>query len=313
MPETTEKYHRVPTGTNCDVTATITISAERGIKALYCGGSKQIRTYLFDVNKWTMEEAKKWVREHKKQGKGVFMEKLYTKAFVKEIGDKEGVLQSAVITSEVFDREGEMLKADGGQFDNFLKNPVLLWAHNIREMRPPIGKILKVWREGNKWSFTPEFDLEDPFAADIYRKYKEGFLNAFSIGFMPIDKDNNTYNSWEALEFSGVPVGAHPEALVSLRAKGFETKTWEEVCSTGICERDEIAPQTKEVVDEYKELAGAFMKVAKENARLQMELKRRQKQTRDHPNWNEVQQLVKILNQATSKVLREIKTKGGEK
>ena len=63
-PETTENYHRIPVA-QCKITATITISADQGIKALYCGNEKKVATYLFDKDKWTMAEAKKWVAEHK--------------------------------------------------------------------------------------------------------------------------------------------------------------------------------------------------------------------------------------------------------
>jgi len=51
-------------GAPCKITATITIDAAKGIKALYCGEEKRIRTYLFDKEKWTMAEAKAWVKEH---------------------------------------------------------------------------------------------------------------------------------------------------------------------------------------------------------------------------------------------------------
>jgi len=64
-PETTDQYHRIPVNPGCKITATITISAKEGIKALYCGEVKKIHTYLFDVEKWTMAEAKKWVSENK--------------------------------------------------------------------------------------------------------------------------------------------------------------------------------------------------------------------------------------------------------
>jgi len=66
-PETTEQYHRIPVSTGHDGhrIRTITISASQGIKALYCGTCKKVITYLFDVKKWTMEEAKKWIAEHK--------------------------------------------------------------------------------------------------------------------------------------------------------------------------------------------------------------------------------------------------------
>ena len=62
-PEVTEQYVRIPIGSGCEVTATIDISEEKGIKALYCGKEKRVRTYLFDKEKWTMAEAKKWIAE----------------------------------------------------------------------------------------------------------------------------------------------------------------------------------------------------------------------------------------------------------
>jgi hypothetical protein len=68
-PETTDNYHRIPVEDAGDHEGhrirTITISAEQGIKAIYCGTCKKVITYLFDVDKWTMAEAQAWVRENK--------------------------------------------------------------------------------------------------------------------------------------------------------------------------------------------------------------------------------------------------------
>lgn len=63
-PEENETI-RIPVGPECEVTATITISADEGIKALYCGKVKKIRTYLFDkkVKAWTMASARAWIKE----------------------------------------------------------------------------------------------------------------------------------------------------------------------------------------------------------------------------------------------------------
>lgn len=63
-PEESEETIRIPVGPDCEVTATITISAEEGIKALYCGKVKKIRTYLFDkrVKAWTMATARAWIK-----------------------------------------------------------------------------------------------------------------------------------------------------------------------------------------------------------------------------------------------------------
>lgn len=63
-PEVTEKYVRIPVK-ECKITATIDISTEKGIKALYCGKEKMIATYLFSTDKWDMSSAKKWVEEQK--------------------------------------------------------------------------------------------------------------------------------------------------------------------------------------------------------------------------------------------------------
>ncbi len=68
-PEENEQTIRIPVGPACEVTATIIISADEGIKALYCGKEKKIRTYLFDkkVKAWTMVTARAWIKEHQEK------------------------------------------------------------------------------------------------------------------------------------------------------------------------------------------------------------------------------------------------------
>ena len=66
-PEETDEFIRIPVRT-CEITATIDISKEEGIKALYCGKEKEIATYLFLKEKgWTMAKARAWVKEHAKK------------------------------------------------------------------------------------------------------------------------------------------------------------------------------------------------------------------------------------------------------
>jgi len=67
MPEETDKYIRIPVE-ECDITATIVIDKDEGIKALYCGKEKKVATYLFEKDKgWTMTKAEKWVKDHKEE------------------------------------------------------------------------------------------------------------------------------------------------------------------------------------------------------------------------------------------------------
>lgn len=69
--EVTENYIRIPVAGESGKhdghrIRTITISAKKGIKALYCGECKKVITYLFDKDKWTVATAKEWVKEHSK-------------------------------------------------------------------------------------------------------------------------------------------------------------------------------------------------------------------------------------------------------
>lgn len=159
--------------------------------------------------------------------------KYHVKGLVaKSIDEEKGILDAVVGSTEVLDRAGEIIKQDGWVLDNYKKNPAVLWAHNagFSTQLPPIGKAIKVWLEGarkKKLMFSIQFDMADPFAADIFRKYKDGFLNAFSVGFMPMEREDNTYTKSELLEISAVPVPANPEALAKLRS--FEPKSWQDL------------------------------------------------------------------------------------
>jgi hypothetical protein len=74
-PDITENYIRIrvedPDKFTDDGWATITISAEKGIKAVIGkyksdpNGSTHVQSYLFDKDKWTVAEAEAWVKDHK--------------------------------------------------------------------------------------------------------------------------------------------------------------------------------------------------------------------------------------------------------
>jgi HK97 family phage prohead protease len=136
---------------------------------------------------------------------------------IKGIDEKEMTL-TAYISTNARDRMDEVLEPAGMDKKNFNKNPVVLWAHQYDQ--PPIGKALWTKEDDvgilSKVKFAPT-----PFAQEIFQLYKEGFLKAFSVGFVPKDyedgdgqkKAKRTYKKWELLEYSAVPVPANPEAL----------------------------------------------------------------------------------------------------
>jgi hypothetical protein len=61
-----------------------------------------------------------------------------------------------------------------------------------------------------------KFDEADPFAAEIARKYREGFLNAVSISWqvLKMAADGVTCEEWDMWDLSAVPIPGDPQALI---------------------------------------------------------------------------------------------------
>jgi HK97 family phage prohead protease len=117
-----------------------------------------------------------------------------------------------------------------------LKNPVFLWAH--QSTSPPIGKTVALAVESNALIQTVEFASKEtyPFADTAYNLYKNGFLNAVSVGFRPTEKpkpirDPSTdqitgfeFVGQELLELSAVPIPANPNACMRAISEGIITR-----------------------------------------------------------------------------------------
>jgi len=142
---------------------------------------------------------------------------------VKGIDDERKVITFRGTTAGT-DRDGDEIVPQGGDLTNYRKNPVFLWAHDWRGERLPIGKSLEervIVDVGI--DFDIQFDTDDPFAMQVYGKYRNGYLNAVSVGFDPKkwepiqDPDGRItgyrFLEWELLELSGCPIPANPDAL----------------------------------------------------------------------------------------------------
>jgi uncharacterized protein len=152
------------------------------------------------------------------------------KAFsvVSKAVDIEAGIFEAMISTESVDRQGDIVRATGARLENYLKNPVVFWAHNT--YAPPIARALSVEiipGDGLRSRFQfPEWGV-NPDADVIRRLWAGGFLNACSIGFMPLkskpigdEKDDEyywwgprEYVEWELYEYSIVGVPANQDAL----------------------------------------------------------------------------------------------------
>src|SRR5262245_31690929 len=102
---------------------------------------------------------------------------------VRTLGGKDSRLVEFIITDESIDRMADVIKLDGWEVEDFLKNPVVLWAHSHSDQ--PVGKAvsLDVDRKQKQIRSITEFTPRDvnPFGYMTYRMYAERFLHAVSV------------------------------------------------------------------------------------------------------------------------------------
>src|SRR5260221_901907 len=175
-------------------------------------------------------------------------------------------------SDQTLDRYQEVITVAGWKLDNYRKNPVVQNAHSYWSIADTIGKsLITEIRSGagvppaesdpSRAGFQPaspgpsgagvspasgpylfqriQFAVEvNPLAKLAYGLYKGGFLNAVSVGFIPIRwEDGNAeagyrrkYLEQELLEVSAVCIPANPDALAcGLRAGAIKKSDVEEL------------------------------------------------------------------------------------
>lgn len=151
------------------------------------------------------------------------IQKRSASAIVERI-EESGIIIGAIASTESRDRMGDVILADGWEIENFKKQPRLLWGHEQHSL--PIGKVTDIGVQNKKLVFNAEFvDGETyPFAQQVRKMMEKGFLNTFSVGFIPLDFDGEgRISRAELLEISVVNVPANAEAATrSAEYKSFE-------------------------------------------------------------------------------------------
>lgn len=189
--------------------------------------------------------------------------KKYLKAYIEKIDKDTGKFEAVASTASP-DRDGEVLTSKGWELENFKKNPVILWAH--RYMEPAIGKAEEIKIEEGQMIVRGEFApiQGNAFAQQIRVLYEEGFQKALSVGYIPIERDENRITRKELLEISFVPVPANPEALSLLKSKGLNTDPIkigdEEFSIIEIVEKKEKVGDEGDEIDQRVENPDKFIK-----------------------------------------------------
>jgi HK97 family phage prohead protease len=119
-------------------------------------------------------------------------------------------------------RLGYVISQDAWRLDRFKRNPVFLYSHDYHA--PPIGKVTSVAPDAEGLIARVQFDPDDGLAQQVQRKYQQGYMQAVSVGFEPLEVERARNGgptrivAAELLEISAVAVPADPDALAMLQA-----------------------------------------------------------------------------------------------
>jgi len=183
-------------------------------------------------------------------------------AKVKSIDSENGTFE-VIASSGKVDRLGDTIDPKGWYLKNYKKNPVMLWSHSTGGMFggtaiPPVAKATKIWVDDDKELKLKGQWADTPFAQELKTLVEGGFLNAVSVGFLPLVEDKKgdiemeskmyrrateketskgiydneygeSFTKQELLEVSWVSVPALPQALISAKEMklGLMTKALE--------------------------------------------------------------------------------------
>ena len=120
-------------------------------------------------------------------------------------------------------RQPPELDFEGLSIENYLRNPVVMWAHDAVGRSPsgglPIGRTLNLAKT-SAGQLVAEFEFlsDDPFAQRVQNAWDKGFLQAASISWVPLESAPVKGGGWrdakaDLLEWSIVSVPADPDAL----------------------------------------------------------------------------------------------------
>jgi len=167
------------------------------------------------------------------------------------------------------DRYGDVVNPGGMDDSNYRKNPVVLFGHSSSSI--PIGRNLALQPDNYGVKALTKFS-DTSIGRDLYKLNKEGFLNAWSIGFIPKktralkssemkgnelsgtgDETYNYIEEWELLEYSNVAIPANPDCL---NLKDFESEEVRAIFNkqTIKSDTDEVYPKKGNTVMETKEV-----------------------------------------------------------
>ena len=148
---------------------------------------------------------------------------------------------TARITTDVLDRDREVLMPAGCRTKDYEANPVVLWNHDASV---PIGRCVALRRDNDGVTATAQLAQRPPdYQGDFLPEFlgalvSQGIVTGVSVGFvsrerrLPTKADRDrwgdelrqVHSKWDLLEFSLVALPSNPTALVTAVGKGLVTR-----------------------------------------------------------------------------------------
>lgn len=120
---------------------------------------------------------------------------------------------TAIGSTPMLDRQDDIVDQAGWDLEHFKNNPVIPWAHDYSQ--PPVARAIEVGVVDGVLKFTyqaPPATMYE-FADLIWNFYRNQYMFAFSVGFIPKEIQGNVLTECELLEISAVVVPANAQAL----------------------------------------------------------------------------------------------------
>lgn len=150
---------------------------------------------------------------------------------------------SVTITTSAPDRSKDRVEPGGANLANYLKNPVVMFAHRYGDI--PVGTCTAVESTSEGISARFRWLENDPFADRVRNAWDQGVLRGASIGFLPTkwtyDEERRGYDylEWEMLEWSICAIPCNPEAVRALVTMGLPVEQ----------EREDLSALRTEIAD----------------------------------------------------------------
>jgi len=143
---------------------------------------------------------------------------------------------TAIASTDSRDRHGDRVMQGGWDLAEFKANPVIIANHDYKAEKV-VAKATRIEVVEGKLEMDIQFSEDTQLAKDIFNLFKNGFLNAFSVGFMPTEASYETETDEEGnsesvyivraaklLEVSAVAIPANPDALSKALKSGETTE-----------------------------------------------------------------------------------------